>query len=265
MLARMRRLLALTLLASAGATCAQVGTALPSQLVCNVGERLTARVSHDGAGVPLAASVSVTSGSRECDLQAQGAAIAADGGWRFEWTDAVVGNTRYRAALRRTGGDGYTLALQPAQCGVLALPASLTLAPGASGCETRTDRDAAFVQFWRQMRDALARRDGGLLQRLAVPQPSFIEGPDLMKAPASLLRDGAACLSTVTTTDGRADLGRLLQATDSPRLDLPPLSRRGDARVSVGGAMTALWTGQGWRIESLNADRASFKGCRPTN
>ncbi|MDR7333385.1 hypothetical protein [Roseateles asaccharophilus] len=260
----MRTAVVLTLLA-AGAASAQVGTPPPTLLVCSSGESLTASVSHDATGAPLRAGVSVTSGTRECDLQTQGAAAAADGSWRFEWTDAVVGNIRYRATLRRAGTGGFTLALQPARCGGLALPASVTLAPAAPGCEAREDRDGAFLLFWRQLRDALTRRDGELLQRLALQQPSFIEGPDLMKAPASLLRHSAACLATVTTTDGRSDLGQLLKATDSPRLDMPPLSRRGAARVSVGGAMTAAWTPQGWRIESLNADRASFAGCKPTN
>jgi hypothetical protein len=264
MLARMKTALVLSLLA-AGAASAQVGTPPPTLLVCSPGESLTASVSHDATGAPLRAGVSVTSGTRECDLLTQGPAVAADGGWRFEWTDDIVGSTHYRATLRRAGTGGFMLALQPAQCGVLALPASVTLAPGAPGCEVREDRDGAFVQFWRQMRDAMARRDGELLQRLALPQPSFIEGPDLMKAPASLLRHSAACLATVTTTDGRGELGQLLKATDSPRLDMPPLSRRGEARVSVGGAMTAAWTPQGWRIESLNADRASFAACKPTN
>lgn len=244
---------------------AQVDTPPPTQLVCRVGDALTASVSHDRAGTPLAAGLGATSGTHECDVQTQGPARAADGGWRFEWTDAVNGDTRYGATVRRAGPGGFTLALQPAQCGTLALPATVTLTPGAAGCQTRTDRGAAFVQFWRQLRDALARRDGARLQRLALPQPSFIEGPDLMKAPAALLRQGAACLAGVPTTDGRSDLGRVLQAGDSPRLDVPPLSRRGDERVSIGGALTARWTAQGWRIESLNADRASFTGCQPTN
>ncbi|HEY0954361.1 MAG TPA: hypothetical protein VGE36_06375 [Roseateles sp.] len=256
---------AFLLFAAAGAVHAQVDTPTPTQLVCRVGDALTASVSRDRTGTPLAAGFGATSGTHECDVQTQGPARAADGGWRFAWTDAVNGDTRYAATVRRAGAAGFTLALQPAQCGTLALPATVTLTPGSAGCESRTDRDAAFVQFWRQLRDATARRDGALLQRLALPQPQFIEGPDLMKAPASLLRQGAACLATVTTTDGRSDLGRLLQATDSPRLDMPPLSRRGDGRASIGGALTALWTPQGWRIESLNADRASFTGCRPTN
>lgn len=263
------RLLAVALLAIAAGAGAQVSKqAPPTQLVCQPNENLTVSVSRDGSGVPLGAGVSATSGTHECDVHTQGQPqVQADGGWQFEWLDKIEGNTRYRATVRRAA-DGYTLALDPARCGTLVLPATATLSPGDPACKSRVDRDAAFVQFWRQLRDAVARRDGELLQRLSLPQLLFSEGPDMPKAPASVIRHAATCLAIVTTTDGRSDLGRLLQATDTPRLDMPPMSRRGDARVSAGDAMTALWTPQGWRLEWFNADRATFSGCksgRPTN
>lgn len=236
---------------------------LPTQLVCRASETLSTNVSHDGAGTPLAAGVYATSGTHECGVQTQGpASPQADGAWRFEWSDEVEGNTHYRATVRRTGADGYALALEPARCGTLTLPATATLSPKGKGCETRVDRDGAFVQFWRQLRDAVSRRDGEQLQRLSLPQLQFAEGPDLMKAPASIIRNAAPCLATVPTTDGRSDIGKLLAATDTPRLDMPPLSRRGDSRISAGRAMTALWTPQGWRLESFNADRATFSECK---
>lgn len=252
-------------LAITGCAHAQVGKELPTLLACRPSESLSANVSHDGAGTPLGAGIYATSGTHECGVQTQGTASAqADGSWRFEWTDEVEGNVRYRATVRRAGADGYALALEPARCGTLALPALATLSPKAKakGCESRVDRDGAFVQFWRQLRDAVSRRDGELLQRLSLPQLLFVEGPDLMKAPAAVIRNAAPCLATVTTTDGRSDIGSMLKATDTPRLDMPPLSRRGDSRISAGQAMTALWTPQGWRLESFNADRTSFSGCK---
>lgn len=257
------RLLAVALLALAGSAGAQVSKeAPPTQLVCQPNENLTLSISRDSSGAALGAGISATSGTHECDVHTQGPARAqADGSWLFDWTDKIQGDTRYRASVRRTAA-GYTLALAPARCGTLALPATATLSPGDPACKSRVDRDAAFVQFWRQLRDAVARRDGELLQRLSLPQLLFTEGPDLMKAPAAVIRKAAPCLSGVTTTDGRSDLGRLLQASDTPRLDLPPMSRRGDARVSAGDAMTALWTPQGWRLEWFNADRASFSACQ---
>ena len=261
----MRRLLLMvSLLMSAACTHAQVTKeALPTLLACRPSENLSANVSHDGAGTPLGAGIYATSGTHECAVQTQGTASAqADGSWRFEWTDEVEGNTRYRATVRRAGPDGYALALEPARCGTLALPVTATLSPKAKGCESRVDRDGAFALFWRQLRDAVSRRDGELLQRLSLPQLLFVEGPDLMKAPAAVIRNAAPCLATVTTTDGRSDIGSMLKATDTPRLDMPPLSRRGDSRISAGQAMTALWTPQGWRLESFNADRASFSGCK---
>lgn len=257
------------LLALAGSAVAQVSKeAPPTQLVCQPAENLTVSVSRDSSGAPLSAGIYAASGTHECDVHTQGPAQAqADGSWQFEWLDRIAGNTHYRASVRRTG-DGYTLAFDPARCGTLALPATATLAAGGQGCGSRVDRDAAFVLFWRQLRDAVARRDGELLQRLSLPQLLFSEGPDMMRAPAAVIRNAAPCLARVTTTDGRSDLGRLLQATDTPRLDMPPLSRRGEARVSAGNAMTALWTPQGWRLEWFNADRATFSACkddRPTN
>lgn len=237
---------------------------LPTRLACRIGEHLGAHLSRDGDGRPLGAGVWATSGTHECDVQAQGPATATtDGGWRFEWTDPVQRLMHYRLTVKPAGAAGHSLTLEPPRCGTLALPAIVTLPARDKACESGIDRDAAFVLFWRQLREAIARRDGERLQRLALPQPLFAEGPDLVKAPAALLRHAAPCLAGVTTTDGRTDLGRLLQATDTPRLDMPPLSRRGDARVSLGGAAAVLWTPQGWRLESFNADRASFSACRP--
>lgn len=263
------RLLAAVLFAVAGSAGAQVSKeAPPTQLVCQPSANLAVSVSRDSSGAPLGAGVQATSGTHECEVHTLGPALAqADGSWRFEWTDEIQGKARYRASVRRAA-DGYTLALDPARCGTLALPATATLSASDPACRSRVDRDAAFVQFWRQLRDAVARRDGELLQRLSLPQLLFSEGPDMVKAPAAVIRKAAPCLAGVTTADGDSDLGRLLQATDTPRLDMPPLSRRGEGRVSAGHAMTARWTPQGWRLEWFNADRATFTGCKdggPTN
>ena len=249
------------LLAAVGCAHAQVGQAMvPTLLTCRVSDALSVHLSLDSAGTPLGGGFDASSGTHECSVQTQGPPTAADGAWRFAWTDAVEGSS-YRATVRRAGAEGYSLALAPARCGTLALRRRPRSLPGRQAANRGSTGDGAFVLFWRQLRDAVAKRDGEQLQRLSLPQLLFSEGPDMMKAPASVMRRGAACLADVPTGDVRSDLGRLLQATDTPRLDMPPLSRRGDARVSVGDAMTALWTAQGWRLEYVNADRASFTRC----
>ncbi|MDR7270919.1 hypothetical protein J2X20_003577 [Pelomonas saccharophila] len=250
------------LLAAAGCASAQVMTSVPPTLrVCQASDNLTVSISHDASGTPVGAGISATSGTHECDVQTQGQASAQpDGSWRFDWADGIE-TRRYRATVRRAG-DAYTLALEPARCGTLALPATATLpARRGQGCESRVDRDAAFVQFWQQLREAVAGRDGDMLQRLSLPQLFFSEDPDV-KAPAAIIHNAAPCLAIVTTTDGRSDIGRLLQSIATPRLDMPPLSRRGENRVSAGDAMTVLWTPKGWRLEWFNASRAVFSGCK---
>lgn len=262
--ARARRGLPLiTALLVAGAHAQVTKDPLATLLVCQPSDSLTANVSHDPAGTPLGAGVFATSGTHECGVQTQGPGTAQpDGAWRFEWTHKIVGQTRYRATVKRVGADGYTLALEPAACGTQALPASIALSAKGKGCQSRVDRDHAFVLFWRQLRDAVAQRDGAMLQRLSLPQLEFAEGPDYMKAPATIMRTAAACMPDVPTNDGRTDLGKLLKATDSPRLDMPPMSWSGDASVSAGNAFTARWTPQGWRLESFNASRSVFATCK---
>jgi len=251
------------LLAATGAHAQIAKDPLPTQWVCHPSEALTASVSRDAAGTPLGAGVFATSGTHECGLQTQGAGTAQpDGAVRFEWTDAETGNTRYRATVKRVGLDGYTLAIDPARCGTQVLPATVSVAAKGKGCQSRVDRDGAFVLFWRQLRDALTKRDGDMLQRLSLPQLEFSEGPDYMKAPSSIIRNAAACMPDVTTSDGSSDLGKLLKATDTPRLDMPPLSRVDESSVSAGNAFTARWTPQGWRLESFNASRAVFAKCK---
>ncbi len=260
-------LLVLLLFATGVAQAQVTQEAPPTLLVCRPSDNLSVSISHDGSGAPLGAGISATSGTHECDVHTQGPPLAqANGSWRFEWTDDTEGR-RYRGTVGRAG-QAYTLALEPARCGTLALPAIVSLSVHGRGCASRIDRDAAFVQFWRQLRDAVSRRDGEQLQRLSLPQLLFSEDPDTVKAPAAVIRHAAPCLAIVPTTDGRSDIGRLLQATDMPRLDMPPMSRRGESRISAGDAMTALWTPQGWRLEWFNASRRVFSECgsgRTTN
>lgn len=233
----------------------------PTQLVCAPDATTHWRVSRDENGGPQQVSVSIAAGTRECDFRSTGAAATLpEGGWRFEWDDEELGQ-RMRVDLKRAGAEGFELRLQPAACGALKLPAVVTLAPSARGCRVSADREGAFDQFWRQLRDALARNDGELLQQLALPQIEFVEGPDLVKAPASVMRRAARCLPRVGATTQRLELRDLLKAEQPPRLDMPPLSRKGDSRIDFAGAMDLKWTAQGWRIAGFNASRDVFERC----
>ncbi len=257
-------LLAAALLAAAGAHAQVTPDPLPTQLVCQPSDSLTVSVSRDAAGTPLRAGIYVTSGTHECDLSSAGpATVQPDGSWRFAWADKDQADTRYRATVKRDGSDGYTLAFEPARCGTLVLPASSALAPKGKGCKSRVDRDGAFLTFWRQFREAVFKRDGDMLQRLSLPQLEFTEGPDMVKAPSSIIRNAASCLTDVPTNNGDTDIGKLLKALDAPRLDMPPWSRRGDSAVDAGGAFEARWTAKGWRLSYFNASRAVFSECKP--
>ena len=233
----------------------------PTQLVCTPDATSRWSLSRDASGTPQQLSVSIAAGTRECDFRSTGAPAALpDGGWRFEWDDESLGQ-RQRVDVTRAGSDGFSLRAQPAACGTLKLPALVTLAPAAKGCTVSADRDGAFDQFWRQLRDALSRGDGELLQQLALPQLEFVGGPDIVKAPATAMRHAARCLPRVTATTQRLELRDLLKAEQPPRLDMPPLSRKGDSRIDFAGAMDLKWTPQGWRMAGFNASRDVFEKC----
>lgn len=233
----------------------------PSLLACAPDGIHRWAVSRDATGTPLGVSLSVAAGTRECDFTSAGAPkVLVDGGWRFEWDDPVVGQHQ-RVDVRRTGDAGYTLSLEPAACGALQVPATATLAPGGKGCAASVDRSGAFEQFWHQLRDALARGDGELLQRLSLPQLEFVEGPDIVKAPSSVMRRAARCLPDVGATTQRLDIRTMIAGDTPPRLDMPPLSRKGDSRIDFAGAMDLKWTPQGWRMAGFNASRSVFSAC----
>ncbi len=233
----------------------------PTQLVCVADGVHRWRVSRDAAGAPLQVSLSVAAGARECDFASGGAATGLpDGGWRFEWRDAVLG-THQRVDVHRAGKDGYVLALQPAACGALQVPAAVTLAPTAQGCAVSVDRDGAFAQFWRELRGALARGDGELLQQLSLPELEFVEGPDVVKAPSSVMRRAARCLPRVTAATQRLEVRDMIAGDTPPRLDMPPLSRKGETRIDFAGAMSLRWTPQGWRMDGFNTSRDVFQNC----
>ncbi len=233
----------------------------PTQLVCAPDNIHRWRVSRDASGAPLQVSLSVAAGARECDFSSAVAPTAQGDGWRFEWDDKTLGQHQ-RVDVKRAGADGYTLALTPAACGALKVPAAVTLAPAAKGCAVSVDRDGAFAQFWRQLRDALARNDGETLQQLSLPQLEFVEGPDIVKAPSSVMRRAAPCLPRITATTQSLEIRDMIASDQPPRLDMPPTSRKGEARIDFAGAMDLKWTPQGWRMAGFNASRDVFSGCR---
>lgn len=240
---------------------AQALPAPPTQLVCTPDGIHRFRLSRDAVGAPLQVSFSIAAGARECDFSSAAAPTAqADGTWRFEWKDETLGQQQ-RVNVKRAGSEGYTLAFEPAACGALKIPATATLTPTAKGCTTSVDRDGAFAQFWRQLRDALARGDGELLQQLSLPQLEFVEGPDIVKAPASVMRRAARCLPRITATTQRLEIRDMIAGDTPPRLDMPPLSRKGEARIDFAGAMDLKWTPQGWRMAGFNASRDVFSSC----
>lgn len=235
---------------------------LPRQLVCRPTENLTVHVRLDGSGAPLGAGVFATSGTHECDVQSQGAGVAqADGTVRFAWTAQDEGKA-YAATVKRVGAEGYSVSFQPAGCGTIALPASLSLSAQGKGCKARVDRDAAFVLFWRQFKTAIAQRDGEMLQRLSLPQLEFSPDSGTVKSPSSIIRNAATCLPDIVTPVSGTDIGKMLKAIDRPQLDRPPLSRVGDDRVDA-GAFTTKWTAQGWRLEWFNTSPSLLSRCQP--
>lgn len=253
-------LLASTVLAAA-ATAAAGAPPPPTQLVCARDGSHRWRLSLDAAGLPRQVGAGIAAGTRECDFASEGPPTAlAGGGWRFQWDDAVLGQ-RQRVDVRRAGASGFVFHLDPAACGALKLPATVTLSPGAPGCTQAVDRDGAFEQFWQQLREALARGDGGQLQQLALPQLEFVEGPDIVRAPATVLRGAARCLPGVPATTQRLELRDLLARDAPPRPDMPPLSRKGDSRIDIAGAMSLRWTAQGWRIDGFNTSPEVFRRC----
>lgn len=238
------------------------GADLPRRLACTPDASHRHSLTLDPSGTPLGATIALTEGARECDLQTAGAPMPqSDGSWRFAWKDEGLG-VDYRALVRRNGG-GFQLSVQPAACGPLPLPSALTLSFADPSCKVEVDRHAAFVQFWRSVKRALADDDGPALVALALPRIDFVEGDMDVKAPASVLRGAAGCIPDVPAPVKRTDLRTLLAATDQPRLDMPPLVNRGDREVSVAGAMTVRWTDRGWRIQGFNASPAVMRDCRP--
>lgn len=233
---------------------------LPTRLACQPDPNTRWALSRDGSGAPRQVSVSVTAGTRECDFASSGPPTALpEGGWRFDWQDEVLGQ-RQRVDVLQTG-DGFLVRPQPAACGALRLPTAVTLAPRATGCAVAVDRDGAFEQFWQQLREALARQDGERLQQLSLPQLEFVDGPDLVQAPARVMRRAARCLPRVTATTRPIELRDLLKPEQAPRLDMPPLSRKGDSRIDVAGAMSLRWTAQGWRMDGFNTSPDVFEKC----
>lgn len=232
----------------------------PTLLSCSADDINRFFVRLDGHGVPLAAGASVVAGTRDCDVTSSGPAQAQpDGSWRFAWNDALL-NQPYRMTVARSGAS-YRVTVSPAQCGALALAASATLTPGAKGCTSSVDREGALVQFWRALREAIARDDGALLQRLSLPKVQFAEGPDVMEAPASIMRTGARCLPDVIAPVKGITIGQMLADPADPRIDMPPVSSI-KGGLSLADAMTLAWTPRGWRIDYLNASRSVFSRCK---
>ncbi len=232
----------------------------PTLLSCSADDINRFFVRLDSHGVPLAAGASVVAGTRDCDVSSTGPAQAQpDGSWRFAWHDALL-NQPYKMNVARSGAS-YRVTVSPAQCGALALEASAALTPGAKGCTSSVDREGALVQFWHALRDAIARDDGALLQRLSLPKIQFAEGPDVMEAPASIMRTGARCMPSVIAPVKGITLGQMLADPADPRIDMPPVSSI-QGGLSFADAMTLAWTPRGWRIDTLNASRSVFSRCK---
>jgi hypothetical protein len=232
----------------------------PTLLSCSADDINRFFVRLDGNGAPLAAGASVVAGTRDCDVSSSGPAqTQPDGSWRFAWNDALL-HQPYQMNVTRSGAS-YRVTVSPSQCGALALAPSATLTPGAKGCTASVDRDGALVQFWRALREAIARDDGALLQRLSLPKVQFAEGPDVMEAPSSIMRTGARCMPDVIAPVKGITIGQMLADPADPRIDMPPVSstRRG---LNLADAMTLAWTPRGWRIEYLNASRSVFSRCK---
>lgn len=255
--------LIVSLLAATGAHAQVTKDPLPTQLVCQPNENLSVNVRRDASGVPRGAGLYATSGTHECSLQSQGAGVAQpDGAVKFSWIPPEDQGTRYTATVKRVGADGYAVAFQPPGCSTAAVPASISLSAKGKGCKDSVDRDEAFVLFWHQLKDAIAKRDGDMLQRLSLPRLQFSPDEGTVKAPASVIRNAATCLPAIVTAESGTDIGKMLKAIDTPQLDKPPLSRLGNDRVST-GAFTTKWTAQGWRLEWFNASPSVLSSCKP--
>lgn len=235
----------------------------PTLLSCSPDDINRFAVRLDGDGTPLAAGASVVAGTRDCDLFSSGPAqVQPDGSWRFAWNDASL-NQPYTMKVARSG-TSYRVSVSPAQCGPLRLESGATLTPGAKGCQSSVDRNGALVQFWRALRDAVARDDGALLQRLSLPKVQFAEGPDAMEAPSSIMRTGARCLTYVVAPVKGPSIGQWIAGAQEPQIDMGPVSSIQGGGLSISdGAMTLAWTPRGWRIESMNASRSIMSKCKP--
>lgn len=75
------------------------------------------------------------------------------------------------------------------------------------------------------------------------------------------MRRAARCLPDVPAATQRVDIRDMIAGDTPPRLDMPPLSRRGELRIDFAGAMDLKWTPQGWRMAGFNASRDVFSTC----
>jgi len=275
---RCDRALARSLCASLAALAVQAATAAPPQrLACRPEPGQLFAIGLDASGSPQALSVQTSAGSRECELRSRGRPTKIDAdrddvgsagadsgsGWRFEWQDELLA-THYRAQLRALGQGAFELALDPAQCNGLALPARLSLDPRISGCRMEPDRDAAFRQFWADLRDSMARKDGAALQGLALAKLAFAEGPDSVTASSRLLARGLPCLAVLPLAKkpGR-QLRHLLAERPELELSSPELRQDNPDQVDIGGVLGLRWLAQqGWRLDWINASRSVLAECR---
>ncbi|HSI59246.1 MAG TPA: hypothetical protein VLA16_16915 [Ideonella sp.] len=121
------------------------------RLQCEQPHGVSVAVLHRG-GEPLAVTLAVVAGTRDCATRSTRPPRREGPGWRFDWQDDVIG-AHYAAALMPLPGGGFRLRLSepgapggPAAtvaCSSLALPAETLLDPGDARCTSREERSAA--------------------------------------------------------------------------------------------------------------------------
>lgn len=259
-------LILMGLLAAFGASDVLAGPSksVPQRLACGPGTPQFYALSLNEDATPTAFSGSLASGTRECELQSQGEVRLTDADqWVLEWHDEEL-STHYRVNIRRLSQGAFQVQIDPAQCNVLALPKTLTLARTRPGCQLEDDREAALRQFWNELRDSIARRDALALQALAMPRPLFAEGPVNQTGSPGLLAQGVQCMSELPLPrKPQQTLGQLLLQPAQSIGSAPWLLRDGRDRISLAGVLELRWLAQqGWRIDWINASRRVLSDCR---
>lgn len=263
MLGRMRDLCLLAIVALLAGGRATAASLEARHLRCTLPAGASFGVIHRD-GVPLALTLGVEAGTRDCGSRST-QEVQPDGtGWRFTWDDAVLGQ-RFDARVQALPGGGYALRFTGAEgreamlaCGALALPSSAELRLGGAGCTDKRDRSEALQAAWSLLRPALLQRDADRLRQVLAPQVQLAEGAeaDSPYVSAARLAPHVACLAGL---GGDAHgLARWAQVREHLPTALTDVRWKGDEEVQLGDFAALRWLQGRWQLDWVNASRATL-------